>query len=241
MAIVEWKKEETVAILIMNTEKNRQNPAFLAAMHQALDEIETDQEIKAIVLTSSDQKVWSMGADVDWLTGAFARGDHQSIKDFMYANNKMLMRILTLPVPVIAAIGGHVFGNGTVLACACDFRFMRSDRGYFCFPEVDINIPFLPGMIGMLKRAIPYYKLDDLVYTGKKSTGKELEAHHVVIKACEGEEELMKEALAFARTFTKGRTIFKELKTRFHKPILETMEKEDPPYIESLQLILSSR
>lgn len=167
MAIVEWKKEETVAILIMNTEKNRQNPAFLAAMHQALDEIETDQEIKAIVLTSSDQKVWSMGADVDWLTGAFARGDHQSIKDFMYANNKMFMRILTLPVPVIAAIGGHVFGNGTVLACACDFRFMRSDRGYFCFPEVDINIPFLPGMIGMLKRAIPYYKLDDLVYTGK--------------------------------------------------------------------------
>lgn len=62
-----------------------------------------------------------------------------------------------------------------------------------------------------------------------------------MIKACEGEEELMKEALAFARTFTKGRTIFKELKTRFHKPILETMEKEDPPYIESLQLILSSR
>jgi len=239
MAIIEWRKEGTVAILIMNTEKNRQNPTFLAAMHHTLDEIEADQEIKAIVITSSDQKVWSMGADVDWLTGAFAGGDHQSIKDFMYANNKMLSRILTLPVPVIAAIGGHVFGNGTVLACACDFRFMRSDRGYFCFPEVDINIPFLPGMIGMLKRAIPYYKLDELVYTGKKATGKELEEHRIVIRACEGDDELMKEALAFAQTFVKGRSIFKELKARFHKPILEIMEKEDPPYIESLQLIVS--
>jgi hypothetical protein len=61
----------------------------------------------------------------------------------------------------------------------------------------------------------------------------------MVIKACEGDEELMKEALAFARTFAKGRTIFKEHKGRLHKHIVETIDKEDPAYIEPLNLMVS--
>ena len=58
----------------------------------------------------------------------------------------MLARFLTLPVPTAAAVVGHAFGAGAMLALAHDFRVMRADRGYFCFPEVDIRIPFTPGM-----------------------------------------------------------------------------------------------
>lgn len=54
-------------------------------------------------------------------------------------------RILTLPEPTVAAVSGHVFGAGAMLAMAHDWRIMRSDRGYFCFPEVDIRIPFTPA------------------------------------------------------------------------------------------------
>ncbi|MCK7471843.1 MAG: hypothetical protein MZU95_14475 [Desulfomicrobium escambiense] len=69
---------------------------------------------------------------------------------------------------MIAAINGHAFGDGAILVCTCDFRFMRSDRGYFCFPEVDINIPFLPGMLAMMKKAMPYYKLEELRILGQE-------------------------------------------------------------------------
>ena len=138
----------------------------------------------------------------------------------------------------LAAINGHAFGDGTIMACACDFRFMKADRGFFCFPEIDINIPFLPGMQAIIRKAIPYYKLEELVFSGMRTGAAELEAHDVVMKACENEEALMREALAFAKSFNKKRPIFGAIKKRFHRTIIETMEKEDPAFIEPLQLMI---
>ena len=96
-----------------------------------------------------------------------------------------------------------------------------------------------PPVAAMMKKAMPYHKLEELVFSGKRATGKELEECSMVVKACDGEEELMKEALAYARTFTKGRTIFREHKWRLNRHIVEIMDKEDPAYIEPLNLMVS--
>ena len=84
----------------------------------------------------------------------------------------------------MAAINGHAFAGGAIMACAFDFRFMRSDRGYFCFPEVDIQIPFMPGMDAILKKALPTSLVLEAQLTGKRYTAAELEAQRVVLKAC---------------------------------------------------------
>jgi enoyl-CoA hydratase/carnithine racemase len=238
MSAIEWKKVETVGVITMNNGENRHNPDFVCAILKAFDEIEGDPDISSVIIASSDPKNWSQGIDLAWITGAMAKNDLQGIRDFMYGLNKIFTRILLYPMPVIAAINGHAFGDGSIMACACDFRFMKSDRGFFCFPEIDINIPFLPGMLAILKKAIPYYKLEDLVFSGKRAGAAELEAHHVITRACENEEVLMREALAFAKTFTKKRPIFAEMKRRLHRSIVDIMEKEDPVYIEPLQLML---
>jgi hypothetical protein len=62
------------------------------------------------------------------------------------------------------AINGHAFGDGTILACACDFRYMKADRGVFCFPEIDISIPHLPGTLAIVKKAMPYYEVEELIF-----------------------------------------------------------------------------
>ncbi|MGB4000508.1 MAG: enoyl-CoA hydratase/isomerase family protein, partial [Desulfomonilia bacterium] len=67
---------------------------------------------------------------------------------------------------------------------------------------------------------------------------KELEEHHVVIKACADADELMRESLAYAKTYHKGRAIFGQHKLRLHKHIIEVMENEDPAYIEPLNLMV---
>ncbi|HEY5498430.1 MAG TPA: enoyl-CoA hydratase/isomerase family protein [Syntrophales bacterium] len=238
MAIIEWKKVETVGVITMNNGENRHNPEFIRAILTSFDEIEGDPKISSVIIASSDPKNWSQGIDLQWMTDAMAKNDLQGIRDFMYGLNRIFNRILLYPMPVIAAINGHAFGDGTIMACACDFRFMKADRGFFCFPEIDINIPFLPGMQAIIRKAIPYYKLEELVFSGKRTGAAELEAHHVIMKACENEEALMREALAFAKTFNKKRLIFGEIKKRFHRTIIETMEKEDPAFIERLQLML---
>jgi len=238
MAIIEWKKVETVGVITMNNGENRHNPEFIRAILTSFDEIEADPKISSVIIASSDPKNWSQGIDLQWMTDAMAKNDLQGIRDFMYGLNRIFNRILLYPMPVIAAINGHAFGDGTIMACACDFRFMKADRGFFCFPEIDINIPFLPGMQAIIRKAIPYYKLEELVFSGKRTGAAELEAHHVILKACENEEALMREALAFAKSFNKKRPIFAETKKRFHRTIIETMEKEDPAFIEPLQLML---
>jgi enoyl-CoA hydratase/carnithine racemase len=162
----------------------------------------------------------------------------QGIRDFLYGLNRLFGRILLYPMPVIAAINGHAFGGGSILACACDFRFMKADRGYFCFPEIDISIPFLPGMLAIVEKAVPHYKLQELVLTGKRAVAGELEADHVIVKACENEEILIREAVSFAKGFNKRRLIFGEMKKRLHRRIIDIMEKEDPVFIDSLPLML---
>ena len=238
MSILEWRKEGTVAVVTMTNGENRHNPTFTEAILKAFDEIERDEGVSSVVIVSSDAKNWSQGIDVQWLMGAFNSKDFQAIKDFMYGLNRIFKRILLYPMPVIAAINGHAFGDGSIMSCACDFRFMKSSKGFFCFPEIDISIPFLPGMICLVKKAFPYYKLEEAVYSGKRYGAKELEAHHVIVKSCEDDEALLREAIAFAGTFTKKRAIFGEMKRRYHKHIIEVMDREDPEYIESLKLMM---
>ncbi|HOM87563.1 MAG TPA: enoyl-CoA hydratase/isomerase family protein [Spirochaetota bacterium] len=238
MGIVEWKKDENIAIITMNTVENRHNVMFAQAMLQALDEAEADREINGIVLTSSDAKNFSLGVDIEWLMPRMAEKDFKAIKDFMYGMNNVFKRLLLTPMPVIAAINGHAFGNGAILSCACDFRFMRSDRGFFCFPEVDLGIPFLPGMIAFVKKALPYYKFNEMKLTGRRVPAPELAEHHIIEKACANVDELMNESIAFAKSFKKKRGIFGEHKKRLHKHIIEVIDKEDPEFIESLFLFI---
>ena len=155
MSGIEWKKMETVGIITMNNGENRHNPEFVRALLQAFDEIEADPAIASVIIASSDAKNWSQGIDLAWMTTAMTTSDLQGIRDFMYGLNRMFIRILLYPMPVIAQINGHAFGDGSIMACACDFRFMKSDRGFFCFPEIDISIPFLPGMLALLRKALP--------------------------------------------------------------------------------------
>ena len=223
MSIIEWEKNETIAVVKLNNGENRQNLEFAQRLNQVLDEIIEDKNTTAAIITSTDKKCWSLGVDIDWLGKQFQEQNFDNIKKFMYGMNTAFKKLLLLPVPVIAAINGHAFGNGAILSCACDFRLMKSDRGYFCFPEVDLGIPFLPGMIAFVRKAIPEYKFNELKLTGKRAGAEELAESQVILKACADADELFAESVRFAKTFNKKRGIFAEHKKRMHKQIIEVI------------------
>jgi enoyl-CoA hydratase/carnithine racemase len=237
MPVVEWKKEGSVALMTMTNGENRHNPAFVSDMSAALGAIEGDKEVTAVVIASSDPKNWSQGIDLTWLTEQMGKNETGKIKEFIYGMNGVFKRLLTYPMPVIAAINGHAVANGAILSCACDFRLMRADKGFFFFPEVDISIPFLPGMIAFCRKAIPEYLFNEMLLSGRRLTAPELEANRVIVKACANQDELMESSMALARTFQKKRAIFGEMKRRMHKEAVRVIETEDPPLIEALKLM----
>ena len=227
MPLIEYVLDGSVAVLTMNNGENRFNMTFIHEFLRALDEIEQNTDADVLVVRSAHDKIFCNGIDLDWLMPVARAGDKQGIKDFCYTLNRLLRRILLYPMPTIAAITGHAFAGGAIMTCCFDFRFMRSDRGFFCFPEVDLGIPFWPGMVAMVKKAIPAYKLDEMFYLGTRLTGSQCEEHRIVIKAYPM-EELMPAVTTFAKSLRKNRQYYLAQKERMNGPIIKIIDEEDP-------------
>jgi Delta3-Delta2-enoyl-CoA isomerase len=231
MPLIDYVLDDRVAVLTMNNGENRFNMTFIHEFLGALDDIEQKTDADALVVRSAHDKIFCNGIDLDWLMPVAQAGDKQGIKDFCSTLNQLLRRILLYPMPTIAAITGHAFAGGAIMTCCFDFRFMRSDRGYFCFPEVDLGIPFWPGMVAMVKKAIPAYKLDEMYYLGTRLTGSQCEEHHIAIKAYPM-EELMPAVMSFAKALKKTRQYYLAQKERMNASIIKIIDEEDPFVLE---------
>ena len=238
MSLLSLRNEGKVAIISMDNGKNANNLEFAQGLLALLKEVEAEKTNKALIITSSDEKNWSQGIDVMWLMSSVQSGQKDSVKAFLSTMDEVYTLMMQYPMPIIAAMNGHTFGNGIVIASACDYRFMRSDKGYICFPEVDMNIPFVPGLIDVILKAIPKHKFNDMILTGRKIGAEEMAQANFIDRTFESVEALQAGALEFAQSFNKSRAIFAEHKRRLHKPVLDALAEKNPPVIEELKILL---
>ncbi len=235
MDILEFKKEGSVAVISMNNGKNTQDLAFAQTLNSLLEKVTHDESVTALVITSTDQKNWSQGINLDWMGGEMSSGNMNAVRDFFMNLNQVYSQLMLMPIPTIAAINGHAFGAGAFLATACDYRIMNSERGFFCFPEIDLKMDFQPGVFSMMQHKLPDFKLPDLLFTGKHAGAIELEQSFIVEKACPGIEATISHAMEFAGSFNKDRTILGIYKQKLNEQAAKTMVELDTAYHEKLQ------
>jgi len=182
--------------------ENRFSPDFLAAVAQLLDEVEASSGDAALVTTGSG-KFYSNGLDLDWLG---AHGDQAA--SYVGTIQALLARVLTFPMVTVAALQGHTFAGGAMLAVAHDAKVMRADHGFLCFPEVDIHIPFTPGMAALLQARLSKATAHTAMTTGRRYGGNEALAAGIV-DATAGEGEVLAQAIARAQSLAgkRGDTI----------------------------------
>ncbi len=230
MGMYEYMLDEQVALLTMN--ENKFNMNSVTEFISVLNKIEKDTDAKTLIVRSSDEKIWSNGLDLEWLLPLVEKGERSVTDVFIAKLNELFRTMLFYPMITVAALTGHAFAGGAVLACCFDFRFMRKGRGYLCFPEVNLGIPLLPSFTAMMKKAIPMDLVEDMQLTARKLTAEECEARHIIRKACTI-DELMSEAISFAKGLNKERPIVTKLKNVMHKDILRIIEAEDPVALKS--------
>lgn len=195
-----------VQVLHLGDDENRFSPQWLDAVNTRLDEIEADDS-PLVLVTVGDGRFYSNGLDLDWL-GA----NPDQLASYVAEVQRLFRRVLTLPVPTVAAVNGHAFGAGAMLAMAHDHRVMRSDRGYLCFPEVDIQIPFTPGMSALITAKVIPRTAVDAMTTGRRYGGDEAAAAGLVDEVADI-DELVEAAAARVREHAgKHRGTLREIK-----------------------------
>ncbi|MGH2902434.1 MAG: enoyl-CoA hydratase-related protein [Solirubrobacteraceae bacterium] len=180
-----------VFVLDLGDSENRFNPDWVGAVDALLDEVEAAAVPRALV-TAARGKVWSNGLDLEWLAANLEQAN-----PFLARVHELFARVLTLGVPTVAALQGHAFAAGAMLAVAHDQRVMRADRGFFCLPEVDIKIPFSPGMSALIVARLPVAAAHEAMTTGRRYGGTDAHAAGIV-QAAVAEEQVLEHAIALA-------------------------------------------
>lgn len=171
-----------IAVLTLGDDENRFSPEWLDTVNSHLDDVETSARG---LITVGSGKFYSNGLDLDWL---LAHGDRAEW--YVGQVQSLFDRILTFSLPTAAAINGHTFGAGAMFAIAHDFRVMREDRGYFCFPEIDINIPFTQGMAALIQSKLSAQTAMVAMTTGHRYGGADALAAGLVDQVAAQDEVL---------------------------------------------------
>lgn len=169
-----------VFVLDLGDGENRFHPDWMLAVSGMLEEAAHGDGARALVTTATG-KFYSNGLDLEW---ALAQAEREFV-DYVIAVHEMFAKLVELPMPTVAAIQGHAFAAGGMLALAHDFRVMRADRGFFCLPEVDLGIPFTVGMTSLVMDCLPPTTARDLMLTGRRYGGAEAQRVGLVDLAVE--------------------------------------------------------
>lgn len=184
-------REGEVFVLDLGNGENRFNDDSLDAIERCLDEVQAAPAPRALVTTASG-KIWSNGLDLEWMAA-----NQELIGEFVPRLHGLLARVLELDVPCVAALQGHTFAAGAMLALAHDQRVMRADRGFFCLPEVDIRIPFTHGMNALIAARLSKHAAHEAMTTGRRYGGLDAQAAGIVDHAV-GEERVLPQAIELA-------------------------------------------
>ena len=206
---------EDIAVLTFGSDENRFSPDRLDAINAHLDEVE--KSAKGLVTVGSG-KFYSNGLDLEWLMANGERMDW-----YVGRVHELFSRVLTFSLPTVAAVNGHAFGAGAMLAMAHDYRVMREDRGFFCFPEVDIKIPFTPGMAALIQAKTTPQTAITAMSTGHRYPGAEAREAGLV-DAIAAESEVVTAALErLTPIIGKDSTTLAAIKTTMFASVTEAL------------------
>ena len=187
--------EDSIAVLTINRPKalNALNRETLSELAAALDELSSDDEVKAIVLTGAGEKAFVAGADIKEL----AENSPLESNDHSKFGQSLMDLIEDLGIPTIAAINGFALGGGLELAMACTLR-LASSKAKMGQPEINLGV--IPGFGGTqrLPRLVGAGRAMHMILTGDPIDA-DTALGYGLVTAVYPPEELLEKAKELAR------------------------------------------
>ena len=137
----------------------------LRALARHLDQLETTEDLRGLILHSAKRDFFSAGADIQQFHDTH---DEESIRRLVREGQQLFHRVSLLPVPTVSAIHGACVGGGCEISLACDYRLAsRGKRTKIGLPEIKLGI--LPGWGGCVRlpRVVGAPAALDMILGGK--------------------------------------------------------------------------
>ena len=141
-----------------------------AEMAGLMSQCAKDDAVRVVLVTSTGDRVFSAGADLEQFGGA----DPASVRVSLEGVESVMASIEACPKPVIAVVSGAAVGAGTEVAVACDVR-IASDRAWFSIPAATLGIVITKSDIARLARGVGGSMARDMLLTGRRLTAVEAE------------------------------------------------------------------
>ena len=211
------QRTDDVFVLNLGDDENRFSREWMTSVTDALDEVDAADGPRAL-LTIGTGKFWSNGLDLDWLTANLDQAG-----PYVDQVQGLFARYLELTVPTVAVLQGHTYAAGALLALANDVRVMRADRGFFCLPEVDISIPFAPGMSALIQSKLSPDTAQEAMLTGRRYGGIDALEAGLVSQAL-SEDELVPVATEWARSQSgKAGPTLRTIRTTMYRHVIDQL------------------
>lgn len=192
---------ENVLLLTLQSPKTRNSLhlKMVAELNKAMDDINSRDDVGALVVTGDGQAFCSGGDVGEFLAKKMEMNEaYEMVKSYY----PFLEKLTKMPFPVIAAVNGAAVGAGFNLALACDMVYASTEA---FFSQAFVMVGLTPDMGGTyyLPRIVGPFLAKELVFTGKRLSAQEAQGLGLVNKVLEP-EKLLPEALAAAGQFAAG-------------------------------------
>ncbi len=191
MGLINLDIKNGIGYIVINRpdKMNALNIEAFYELDKAIDETNTNKEVRVSIITGSGDKAFAVGGDINLLK------ELTPIKAVQFSRfvQSTFYKIEQSEKPYIACVNGYALGGGFELALFCDFIY-ATENAKFGLPEVSLAI--IPGFGGTqnLPRLIGKNIAKELTFTAKMITAEEAKDLRIVSKVFKDKDKMMKYA-----------------------------------------------
>lgn len=206
-APVLFELDAGIATITLNRPKrlNALSSELTPALQEAIDRAASDRAIRCVILTGSG-RAFCAGADLADVQPFYERGERPDLGRFLReAYNPLILPLVRMEKPVIAAVNGVAAGAGASLALACDIVIAAEDASFF---QAFVKVGLIPdsGAHFLLPHLIGYRKALELAMTGDLLPAAEAQRIGLINAVVPGDELLTRVRKEWAEPFSTGPT-----------------------------------
>lgn len=199
---IEGPGDDYVAELIIDREHrmNSISEELLRELDDAMDRLDDDDDVRAVILRGAGDRAFSAGADVQSMAGSGA--DPLAAVELSRLGQRVFGKLESVDMPVVAQIDGYCLGGGMELATCADFR-LASSRSTFGQPEHDLGL--LPGWGGTqrLQHIVGLGRAKEIIFTAEQYEPETMEKYGFVNEVVDS-SDLAERTREFAADIAAG-------------------------------------